>query len=75
MNIKFDFWVTPDGYTGDGHPSIGRAYHVKGGVDLPKAPLLALLSTIIYVDWAGLRSDAMKTASRLIDEAEEKVSG
>ncbi len=44
MKIKFDFWVTPDGYDGTG-PNL--AQRVKGSVDLPKGPLYALIAAIL----------------------------
>ena len=47
MKIKFDFWVTPDGYTGSVTDRTGRAQHVKGAVELPRIPVLALLAAIM----------------------------
>ncbi len=75
MKIKFDFWMTPDGYTGDGHPSIGRAYRVKGGVELPDAPLIALLAAVgsEYIGNEITRPKLIRAASALLDAAMEET--
>ena len=81
MEIKFDFWVTPDGYTGDGHPSIGRAYHVKGSTEVPDVPVIAIMAAVLSEPDDSL-SDAYAKASALFDcvngfesDQEESTSG
>ncbi len=70
MKIKFDFWVTPDGYTGDGHPSIGRAYRVKGGVEIPKPSLRALLTALVCTRVA--LPQALSRSDEILRDAESE---
>ncbi len=65
MKIKFDFWVTPDGYTGKG-PLV--AQRVKGSAEIPVAPLLAILAALMS-DKVSFKDLALERAVELLDAA------
>ncbi len=69
MNIKFDFWVTPDGYTGANTENTGKAHHVKGAVDMPESVTLAAIASII-LGRTGDLGFAIERAGKLINRAE-----
>ncbi len=67
MKIKFDFWITPDGYDGTG-PNL--AQHVKGSAEVPMPPLRALLTALVCTRVAF--PQALERSARILRDAEDE---
>ena len=68
MKIKVDLWITPDGYGGEIIPGVGVAQHVKGTVEMPEAPAVALLAAILSIG-QSTTFENVKHARRILEEA------
>lgn len=72
MKIKVDLWITPDGYRGEIIPGVGVAQHVKGTVEVPDEPVVALLAAISCIRAARSYRSAIVEARNFLEEAQRE---
>ena len=70
MKIKVDLWITPDGYRGEIIPGVGGAQHVKGTVEMPDAPAVAIIAALLSIG-ASTLFDSVEHARTLLERAQE----
>ncbi len=68
MKIEFDFWSTPEGHS-------VPAQRIKGSVEIPDGPILAVLAAILAASDAQVTGSVISTSLGQAEELLQEASG